>query len=582
MLFCRRNETAIWLALIMALAAVLRIKGLTFQSYWFDELFSAHVSNPAHTFREVVELTLADVHPPFYQLAMWGSYKAFGYTEWAGRFPSMLAGILAIPTIFLLGRELFSKRAGLYAAALAVPNYYLVYFSQEARSYTFFYLFCCLSFFYFMRALRRDSWLDVALYIFSTILLIYTHYFGFVMLVAQSTIFLIYLALGHRRDRKLLYRSAVAMGVTFAAMLPLIPAIIDHAGIGTFWITQPQISVAIYYFMDYFSSAWLASLYALLALGAITFGVYRVGNGLDSTWVRFGVLALVLWVVIGFLLPWLRGLVAQPVITNRNTIMLIPPILLLSAYGLTTIPVLLLQRVIGLVVLVLSIVSLVVGIDYYDRGTKNQYRKMAHSLVDYKPVLPIYTLNFNHKKYNVYFEQLGSELHAVDASLLEEKLGAGVAEPLFWIADGLLRPFETDIEERFGLVQVALYRYRSVAAQLLVNPAHAKAIAMEPAMIASADGNWHSAGPVVWLSDTDTLLIALNESARVNPVRTVQVDLLDIAGRVLESHSADLGAVPSTMQIDPQVAVGDAVRLLIRLPVGEPEPGVWLIPGDAG
>ena len=582
MLFCRRNETAIWLALITALAAVLRIKGLTFQSYWFDELFSAHVSRPAHTFREVVELTLADVHPPFYQLAMWGSYKAFGYTEWAGRFPSMLAGILAIPTIFLLGRELFSKRAGLYAAALAVPNYYLVYFSQEARSYTFFYLFCCLSFFYFMRALRRDSWLDVALYIFSTILLIYTHYFGFVMLVAQSTIFLIYLALGHRRDRKLLYRSAVAMGVTLAAMLPLIPAIIDHAGIGTFWITQPQISVAIYYFMDYFSSAWLASLYALLALGAITFGVYRVGSGLDSTWVRFGVLALVLWIVIGFLLPWLRGLVAQPVITNRNTIMLIPPILLLSAYGLTTIPVLLLQRVIGLVVLVLSIVSLVVGIDYYGRGTKNQYRKMAHSLIDYKPVLPIYTLNFNHKKYNVYFEQLGSELHAVDASLLEEKLGAGVAEPLFWIGDGLLRPFETDLEERFGLVQVALYKYRHVAAELLVNPAHAKAIAMEPAMIASADGNWHSASPVVWLSDTDALLIALNESARVNPARTVRVDLLDIAGRVLESHRADLGAVPSTMQINPQVAVGDAVRLLIRLPVGEPEPGVWLIPGDAG
>ena len=52
---------------------------------------------------------------------------------------------------------------------------------------------------------------------------------------------------------------------------------------------------------------------------------------------------------------------------------------------------------------------------------------MAHSLIEHKPVLPIYTLNFNDTKYNVYFEQLGSELNAVDASLLEEKLNSGVA-----------------------------------------------------------------------------------------------------------------------------------------------------------
>ena len=93
----RDNSAAIWLFLIVLLAAALRLNGLTFQSYWYDELFSAHISNPGNSIFELVELTLADVHPPFFQLSMWGSYKFLGYTEWAGRLPSMLAGILAIP-----------------------------------------------------------------------------------------------------------------------------------------------------------------------------------------------------------------------------------------------------------------------------------------------------------------------------------------------------------------------------------------------------------------------------------------------------------------------------------------------------
>jgi len=183
----------------------------------------------------------------------------------------------------------------------------------------------------------------------------------------------------------------------------------------------------------------------------------------------------------------------------------------------------------------------------------------------------------NDKKYNVYFEQMGSELNAADASVLEEKLTAGTAEPLFWIADGHLRPFDTDLEERFDLVQVALYKHLNTAAELLVNPARAKAIAMEPAMISTADGNWHSAGAVAWQSDSDQLLIALNESARTDPARQVQVDLLDRAGRVLETYTASLGAMPSTLQFNPQVPAGKKVRLLIRLPGGEPEPYVWLL-----
>jgi len=153
----RRHETAWWLTLILVVAAWLRLRGLDFRSYWYDELFSAYISNPAHDYRTVIGLTLNDVHPPFYQLMMWLSYKAFGYTEWAGRFPSAVAGVLAVAGIYMLGAELFTRRAGLYAAALAALNYDLLSYAQEARSYAFLYCLCTFSFVFFVRALRTHS-----------------------------------------------------------------------------------------------------------------------------------------------------------------------------------------------------------------------------------------------------------------------------------------------------------------------------------------------------------------------------------------------------------------------------------------
>ncbi len=60
--------------------------------------------------------------------------------------------------------------------------------------------------------------------------------------------------------------------------------------------------------------------------------------GKKSRFTAFGVAALCLWILIGYMLPWGRGLVGQPVITDRNTIMLVPPMLILAALGLRCIP----------------------------------------------------------------------------------------------------------------------------------------------------------------------------------------------------------------------------------------------------
>jgi len=58
----------------------------------------------------------ADVHPPFYYVLLHYWITVFGTSESAVRLLSALFGVLAIPMIYLVSRQLFDKEAGLVDA----------------------------------------------------------------------------------------------------------------------------------------------------------------------------------------------------------------------------------------------------------------------------------------------------------------------------------------------------------------------------------------------------------------------------------------------------------------------------------
>ena len=144
--FIKQHIILIGIIVTLIVALVLRFKGLTFQSHWLDELFSASVSNPSHTFFSMYDTTVSDVHPPLYQTLLWVWYHVFGFTEFAGRALSATIGTLGIYAIYLLGKEFFNKEVGLYAAIIATMNYFLIYYSQEVRSYSLLFLLSTMSY----------------------------------------------------------------------------------------------------------------------------------------------------------------------------------------------------------------------------------------------------------------------------------------------------------------------------------------------------------------------------------------------------------------------------------------------------
>jgi uncharacterized membrane protein len=217
------KKTAMWVLLGITLAG-LAVRLAVPRGIWLDEAISIHQARLSlhDMFRN---LYYGDRHPPLHHLALWATVRAFGTSEFALRIPSLLAGTLVIPSLYELGRELYDRRTGLIAAAFAAASPLLVWYSQEVRMYAFVTLFGVLALLTQLRVLRRPSMLNWALYILSTAALLWSHYFGLLLISVQQVIFLIVLYQRWRKnelDRGLALGYAYSVAILVLQLIPLL------------------------------------------------------------------------------------------------------------------------------------------------------------------------------------------------------------------------------------------------------------------------------------------------------------------------------------------------------------------------
>lgn len=130
----------ILLAAITAVGLVLRA-ALASESLWYDEisaLVSFALEGPGVAFGSYAVPTN---HVPM-TLAMWAMTSITGgVSEWALRFPAVVAGVIAIPVAWALARELapsaWAARAGICAALVVAIAPIPAIESAEARGYAF-------------------------------------------------------------------------------------------------------------------------------------------------------------------------------------------------------------------------------------------------------------------------------------------------------------------------------------------------------------------------------------------------------------------------------------------------------------
>ncbi len=121
------------LALITLAAAGLRAPQLH-ESLWLDELHTSWVVSDG--LAEIPSRAAVGNQGSLYFGLVWISTKLFGHSDAALRLPSLIAGVLLVPAVFLLGRACGAGRAGAMAGSVfAALDPLAMYYALEARPY---------------------------------------------------------------------------------------------------------------------------------------------------------------------------------------------------------------------------------------------------------------------------------------------------------------------------------------------------------------------------------------------------------------------------------------------------------------
>ncbi len=211
----RRRELWI-LAVVTATGASIRFATLGVQSFDHDETATVRVLAPslAQTFHLVAHIERS---PPLFYALAWIWAKLFGTGQLDLRSLSALIGTVTIPIAFYAARELGgSRRGALFAAAFAALNPYLIWYSQEFRSYGLMAMFATLALAFFGRSLRDPSWRSLGGWAVASALAVCSHYFA-AFLIAAEALWL----LAQREPRRRALVATAGVAVVGLALLPL-------------------------------------------------------------------------------------------------------------------------------------------------------------------------------------------------------------------------------------------------------------------------------------------------------------------------------------------------------------------------
>lgn len=134
---------AVALVVIVAVAAILRFIALDSPPVWGDE--AATFGRTCGTYRELIGAMARWAFVPLHYSLIWLIAKFTPLRPVVLRAAPAIAGVLTIPALYCLARELAGRRAALLTALLGACSAYLLNYSRDAKMYAEFWLFCTLN-----------------------------------------------------------------------------------------------------------------------------------------------------------------------------------------------------------------------------------------------------------------------------------------------------------------------------------------------------------------------------------------------------------------------------------------------------
>lgn len=335
------KRSAVFLAALALIYIALRFWRLTDSCLWFDEIFSVHAAE--HPWSEIIPFVAKDlIHPPLFYLFLKVWILVGGDGLFWLRLLPVIFSVFALFPLWMLCRELkLRPYAVVVSFGLFAVNGALIKYAQEVRMYSLLLFLSMMSLWLFSRYYFRGKsfWMLVIV----NILLVYTHYFGWFVVVSE--IFLIFTL-----QRIKILRTLLMLVLTMVAFVAWVVVLYRFSEPGSSvsqnigWMKSPNLRALVEFALDlvdpfYFqqSSIDAAANYLiaipLILIFAAALIAYMASVEDDASRQRFYFLAFLASapVVMAFLLSW-----AMPVSIwgSRHLLIVFPPVLLLIAISI--------------------------------------------------------------------------------------------------------------------------------------------------------------------------------------------------------------------------------------------------------
>jgi uncharacterized membrane protein len=317
----------------------LRLWNATQSCLFFDEIFSVHAA--LLPWQEMFRFLAEDlIHPPLFYVLLKFWIALGGETLVWLRLFSIFWMTLAILPLVLLCRELRFKFAEtLTALALLAVNGSLIKYSQEVRMYSVLFCLALFSLLFFIRYLNRTEKLVFGALLLTNLLLVYTHYFGWLVVASQFVAIIFW-------RRELLFRFCTGLAALILSFAPwalmVLAAAQTNSGVGQNigWMQKPVLKVVLsfvfslhepFYYQQLSTEApnfLLVSLpFSFVCICAIFWLLFRQNDSPLRLLFAFAALPLALAFLASWILPY-------SIWGTRHLIIVFAPYALLAAAAL--------------------------------------------------------------------------------------------------------------------------------------------------------------------------------------------------------------------------------------------------------
>ena len=316
----------ICLGVIIVVAAVLRLWKLGQVPFMHDE-FSALLRTRFDNFHDFIQQgIMPDSHPIGVEAFLWLWVRLFGWSEFWVKLPFALMGIGSIYLIYIIGRQWFNSKVGLFSAAFFAVSQFTVFYSQLARPYSAGLFFVLLMACFWHRVVfgtkpTTRQYVGFALSAWACSLM---QYFS----IAQAgLIFLTGLLFLPKERRKAYWLSGVAAVLLFAPTLPIFYQQLFVSGSIGGWLSAPKTTFLIdfiQYTMNY-SGLFMFAVGVIILLPLILGRRDKSHNPLR--W------AGIVWFVVIFSIAFVYSLLREPIL-QQSTLIFSYPFVIIVAFSL--------------------------------------------------------------------------------------------------------------------------------------------------------------------------------------------------------------------------------------------------------